>query len=65
MSIAKVIEVIAEGDSIENAMEQAVAEASKSIHGIQGVYAKDIKAIVKDGKIETYRVDAKVTFIID
>lgn len=65
MSIAKVIEVIAEGESIENALQSAVKEASKSVHGIKSVYADNIQGIVDDGKIETYRVNAKITFVVD
>lgn len=65
MSIAKVIEVIAEGSSIEKALEHAVEQASKSIHGIKSVYAENIQALVEDGKIRNYRVNAKITFIVD
>jgi dodecin len=64
MSIAKVIEVIAEGNTLENALENAVEEAGKSVHGIRSVYAKGIQARVRDGKITGYRVNAKVTFVI-
>ncbi|MFT5142716.1 MAG: flavin-binding protein dodecin [Rhodothermales bacterium] len=64
MSIAKVIEVIAEGDTLENALENAVEEAGKSVRGIRSVYAKGIQARVRDGKITGYRVNAKVTFVI-
>ena len=65
MSIAKVIEVISEGKSIEKALENAVEEAGKSVHGIRSVYAENIQAVVDNGKIAKYRVNAKVTFIID
>ena len=65
MSIAKVIEIIAEGSSVEEAMENAVAEASKSVRKIRSVYAKGIQARVKDGKIEGYRINCKVTFVVD
>jgi flavin-binding protein dodecin len=64
MSIAKVIEVIAEGKSIEAAAESAVSEASKTVSGIQAVYLKDIQAIVDGGKIVKYRLSAKITFIL-
>ena len=63
--VAKVIEVIAEGKSVEDALENAVKEASKSIHGIKSVYAEGIQALVDDGKIDKYRVNAKVTFVVD
>ncbi|MBO6574262.1 MAG: dodecin domain-containing protein [Rhodothermales bacterium] len=65
MSIAKVIEVIAEGSTIEQALEAAVAEAGKSVRGIRSVYAKNIQGRVRDGKIVEYRVNAKVTFVVD
>jgi flavin-binding protein dodecin len=65
MSIAKVIEVIAEGKSVEDALENAVTEASKSVHGIKSVYAEGIQAMVKDGVIKHYRINAKITFVLD
>ncbi len=65
MNTAKVIEVIAEGTSIENALENAVEDASKSVRGIKSVYADSFQAKVEDGKIKHYRVNAKITFVLD
>lgn len=65
MSIAKVIEVLAEGDSIEGAVESAVAEATRTIHNIRSVYVKDIQAVVRENAIVKYRVNVKVTFVLD
>jgi len=64
MSIAKVIEVLAEGDSVEAAMESAVKEASETVRGIKHVYMDGLQAIVEDGKIAKYRVNVKVTFVV-
>ena len=64
MAIAKVIEVLAEGDSIEAACENAVKEASKTVKNIRNVYVSDMQAIVDGKKIEKYRVNAKVTFVV-
>ncbi len=64
MSIAKVIEVLAEGDSIEAAVEDAVAEASKTVKNIRSAYVNDIQAIVRDGKVVKYRVNVKLSFIL-
>lgn len=65
MSIVKVIEVIAESDkSWEDATQQALDEASKSIRNIENIYIKDFKAIVEDGKITKYRVNAKISFVL-
>lgn len=65
MSTAKVLEIIAEGNSIENALDNAVKDASKSVSNIQSIYAKDIKAMVEGNAITRYRVDAKLTFVIE
>ena len=65
MSIAKVIEVIAEGKTIQEASDNAVLEAAKSVKKIKGVYVEGIQGLVKDGKIDKYRVNAKVTFIVN
>lgn len=37
MSIAKVIEIMAEGKSIEDAVEQGLAGASKTVDNIKGL----------------------------
>jgi len=66
MPIVKVIEVIASSEKgIEDALQSAVKEVSKTIHNIDSVYVKDIKAHVKDGKITSYGLICKVSFRID
>lgn len=63
MSVVKVIEVIASSDkSVEDAMQKAVSEASKTVENIDSVWVKDIKAHVKDGQITTYGVITKISF---
>jgi len=64
MAVAKVIELIAEGDSIEAAVQDALKEAKKSIKGIRSIYLQDTQAVVRDGAIKHYRVNCKVTFIV-
>jgi flavin-binding protein dodecin len=64
MSIAKVIEILAEGDSIEKAVEAAVAEAGRTVRNIRSVYIADMQAIVRDGKVKKYRVNARISFIV-
>jgi flavin-binding protein dodecin len=63
MAIVKVIEVIASSEkSIEDAVQNAVQEVSKTVRNIDSVYVKDIKAHVKNGKISTYGVICNVSF---
>ena len=65
MSIAKVIEVLAEGDSIEAAVQSAVTEAAETVRGIKHVYVEGVQAIVEDNEVVKYRVNAKLTFIVE
>lgn len=65
MSLAKVIEVIAEGETIEEAFENAVAEASETVDSIKEVWIDGIEAKVEDNEILIYRINAKITFVIN
>ena len=66
MPIVKVIEVIATSTKgIDDAIQEAVTEASKTVRNIDSVYVKDIKAHVADGKITTYGCICKISFRID
>ena len=66
MPIVKVIEVISSSTTgIEDAIQNAVSEASKTIRNIDSVYVKDIKAHVKDGKITTYGIVCKISFRLE
>jgi dodecin len=69
MSIAKVIEVISEGDSVDAAIKSAVQEASKTIENIKQVNVKNIEAVVDHKKnkvaVTKFRVNCKISFIIE
>lgn len=64
-SIAKVIEVIAESDkSWDDAAKNALKEASKTVQDIREIWISSMKGIVDKNKIVTYRVTAKITFVL-
>ncbi len=65
MSIAKVIEVLAEGDSIEAAIQLAVSEAAETVRGIKHVYVEGVQALVEGDVVVKYRVNAKLTFVVE
>ncbi len=65
MSVLKVVEILGNSTvSWEDAVQQVVNEASKTIKNIKSVYVQDMQAMIKDNKIVQYRVNAKVTFAI-
>lgn len=66
MSMLKVIEVLAESpDSFDQATQNAVANAAKSVRNIKSIYIKEMNAQVENGKITSYRVNAKISFLLD
>lgn len=66
MAIAKVIEILAQSPkSWEDATQIALAEAAKTIRNIQTIYVRDMQAVVEDDEIVSYRVNAKVTFLLE
>lgn len=65
MTVLKVIELLASSDkSWEQAAQNAVDMASKTVKGIKSVYVQDFSSVVKGDKIVEFRVNAKVTFEI-
>jgi len=66
MSIVKVIEFLSESNvSWEDAIKQAVAKVSNTIHNVKSVYIKDHSVKVENGTIKCYRINAKVSFMLD
>lgn len=63
MPVLKVIEVLANSDKgWEDAAKNAVEHASKSVKNIRSVYINEQSATVKDGELDNYRVNVKITF---
>ena len=66
MAVLKVIEVLANSDkSWEDATSKAVKHASKSVKNIRSVYVNEQSATVKDGEVDDYRVNVKITFEVN
>jgi len=66
MSVAKVIEISAESPkSFEDAIQDGITRASKTIHGIKSAWVKEQHVVIENGKVTIYRVDLKVTFVLD
>lgn len=66
MSVAKVIEVTAASDaSFEDAIAKGIAKAGETVRNIKGAWVKEQQVTVQDGKVNEYRVDLKVTFLLD
>jgi dodecin len=65
-NVLKVIEVLAESDkSWEDATAQAVERAAKTLHGVKSIYIKNFEAVVENGRIVKYRINANISFVLD
>jgi len=66
MSVAKVTEITSTSKkSFEDAVENGVARASKTIKNITSAWVADQSVSVKDGKISGYNVRLKITFVLE
>src|SRR5689334_10164293 len=66
MSVAKIIEISCESPkSFEDAIQNGIARAAKTIHNIKGAWVKEQQVMIENNKVSMYRVDLKVTFVLD
>jgi dodecin len=62
----KVIEVLAESPkSWEDAAAQALERTGKTIHNIRSIYIENFEAKVENNKISSYRMNAKISFVLE
>lgn len=65
-SIVKVVEVVAQSDkSFDDAAQSAVREVGKTVKGIRSVWIDNFSAEVEGDRITQYRVNAKVSFLVE
>jgi len=65
-NLVKVVEVLTQSDkSWEDAAQQAVTLASKTLRNIRSIYVKEFEAAVENGKITQYRINAKISFDLE
>jgi dodecin len=66
MSVAKIIGISSEwSKSFEDAIVSGIARASKTVHNIKSAWVKEQHVVIDNGKVALYRVDLKVTFVLD
>ena len=66
MSVAKVSELsVTSTRSFEDAIQQGVARASKTLRNVRGAWVKEQHVRCENGKITEYQVNMMVTFVLD
>jgi len=65
MSVAKVTEISASSNtSFEDAVQKGIDRADKTLDKVKGAWISEMKVDVEDGKVTSYRVNMKVTFVL-
>lgn len=65
-SVARVTEITASSSkSFEHACEKGVKRACKTLKNVRSAWVQDMKMDIEDGKITHWRVNMKVTFVLE
>jgi flavin-binding protein dodecin len=66
VSVATVTEISAISEKgFEDAVQQAIARANKTLRNIEGCWVKDMSVMIEDGSITGYKVNLEVTFVLE
>jgi dodecin len=66
MTIARVTELSAISEQgFEDAINQAVSRATKTLRGVEGCWVKDMNVMIEDGNITGYKVNVEITFQLE
>jgi dodecin len=66
MSVARVTEISAISEQgFEDAIQQAIARATKTLRNVEGAWVKDMNVMIEDGNITGYKVNLEVTFVLE
>lgn len=66
MAVIKTIELVGvSSESWRDAAAQALAEAAKTLRGVEGMDILETSATVEDGKIKEYQTHVRIRFRIE
>jgi hypothetical protein len=66
MTIAKITEISADSTvSFQDAIEAGIARAEKKLRNVKGAWVSEQKLTVEKGKIISYRVIMRVSFVLE
>jgi flavin-binding protein dodecin len=66
MSVASITEISSTSEkSFEDAIQQGIARATKTLRQVRGAWVKEQEVQVENGRIRSYKVVLKVTFVLE
>jgi flavin-binding protein dodecin len=66
MTVAKIIEISSDStSSFQDAIESGIKRAERTVKNVKGAWISEQKLTVDNGRITSYRVIMRVSFVID
>ena len=66
MSVARVTEISSTSPTgFEEAIRKGIERANQTLRGVEGAWIKEQTVAVKDGRIESYKVNMLITFVLE
>lgn len=65
MSVYKKSEIVGTGASVDEAIRNAIARASKTLRNLSWFEMQEVRGTVKDGEVGEFQVTVKVGFRLD
>lgn len=66
MSIAKIVEVNASSNrSFEDAIQSGISKVTETVQNVQGAWVHEQTVVVQNNQITEYRVNLKISFIVE
>lgn len=66
MSVARVTEISSRSEtSFEDAIAKGIERATQTLRNVEGAWVKEQQVKLTDGRISSYEVNLKVTFVLE
>ena len=66
MSVAKIIEITADSpESFEDAVKQGITKAGETVRNMKAAWVKEQQVVIDGNNVTSFRVDLKITFVLD
>ena len=66
MTVARVTEISAtSAKSFDHAIVVGIRRSTKTLRNVTGAWVKEQKVVVQNGKVKEYRVNMRVTFVLE
>lgn len=66
MTVAKVVEITSDStESFEDAIRKGIERSEKSLKNVRGAWISEQKVSVEDGNVVSYRVNMRVSFVLE